>query len=66
MRMWFCSSGFGPGPSKPSGGSKLRNGSAGPTIRAKKKAAVRKIVTRAQPTRGSLSRSRNLRRTATR
>ena len=66
MRMWFWRSGLGPGPSKPGGGLNDLKGLAGPTIRAKKNAAVTNMVTSAQPTSGSSRRSRNLRSTATR
>jgi hypothetical protein len=38
MRRWFCSSGFGPGPSN-GGFATVRNGFAGPAMRKLKKAA---------------------------
>jgi hypothetical protein len=41
--MWFCSSGFGPGPSSRGVGLTVVNGLAGPSIRAKKKAHTTNI-----------------------
>ncbi len=58
MRMWFCSSGFGPGPSVGMTPFTVSNGFAGPIIRRKKNAATPSIVAIAQPTSGSVSRLR--------
>ncbi len=59
MRMWFCSSGFGPGPSVGMTPCTSVNGLAGPSSRKKKNAATTNIVASAQPTSGSVSRLRN-------
>src|SRR5947199_225614 len=56
---WFCSSGFGPGPSSGTTPATSRNGLAGPSIKAKKKAATARPTNVAQPTSGSPARSRN-------
>ena len=61
MRMWFCNSAFGPGPSKPGGTANgvALNGSAGPmfgSINPKKNSETVNIVSVAQPTSGSVAR----------
>jgi hypothetical protein len=71
MRMWFCRSAFGPGPSNPGGitNGVLLNGSAGPmfgSMSPKKNRVTTNIVSVAHPTRGSVARLRNLREIATR
>ena len=58
MRMWFCSSGLGPGPSVGMAPATCLNGLAGPNISRKKKPQITNSVTRAQPTSGSSSRRR--------
>ena len=65
MRMWFCSSGFGPGPSYPGGGSKLVNGAAGPTISRKKNEHTTNSVSITHAIIGSSPSLRNFRITAT-
>ena len=58
MRMWFCSSGLGPGPSVGITPFTCSNGLAGPSIKRKKNAATTSIVAMAHPTIGSVSRLR--------
>ena len=65
MRMCSWRSGFGPGPSYPSGTSTRVNGLAGPSTRRKKKRHTTNITSSAAPTRGSLSRLRKRRATWT-
>ena len=60
MRMWFCRSGFGPGPSKPGGGTFAWNGLAAVSMRAKKNTAIVNSVIIAHATSGSSRRLRNL------
>ena len=55
---WFCSKGFGPGPSRGTAPATVRNGLAGPTMSPKKKAVTANAVTMAHATSGSAARSR--------
>jgi hypothetical protein len=64
MRMWFCSSGLGPGPSVGMTPATSLNGLAGPNIRRKKKPEITNSVTRAHPTSGSSKRLRKCHVTA--
>src|SRR5690606_1641332 len=64
-RMWFCSNGFGPCPSKPNGtGGPASNGLAGPKLTSPKKALTTNMTTNAQPTSSSSMRLRNRHATA--
>ncbi len=58
MRMWFCSSGFGPGPSVGIAPCTVLKGFAGPSISRKKNAATASITAIAHPTSGSVNRLR--------
>ena len=63
--MWFCRSGFGPGPSKPTGTvDPAANGEAGPNEMSAKNVVTTYMTTRAQATSGSSRRDRNRRATA--
>ena len=61
--MWFCSSGFGPGPDV-TPIAPWANGSAGPKVRAAKNADTTNITINAQPTSTSSLRVRNRQATA--
>ena len=56
-KMWFCNSGFGPGPSSTPGAPVL-NGLAGPSVSTKKNNMTTFMVANAQPTIGSFNRVR--------
>ena len=58
-RMWFCNSGFGPGPSS-TPAAPTANGFAGPNVKIKKKMPTKNMVATAQPTIGSVMRVRYL------
>ena len=61
--MWFCSSGFGPGPLvTPT--APLANGSAGPRLIMAKNAVITNITMSAHPTNGSSVFFRNRQATA--